>query len=77
MQFGIIKNVITGKFRNYVELKSLSGYCFYDADLPENERIYMTYIATPILDDAELERKYIIVYGNADKLNAENTENLT
>lgn len=69
MQYGIIKKDIQGRFHNYTELKSLQGYCFYDVD-DENKQ-YMTSILTPITDDAELERKYVVVFGDADKLNKE------
>lgn len=69
MQYGIIKKDIQGKFHNYTELTSLQGYCFYDVD--ETERTYTTSILTPITDEAELERKYIVVMGNADVLNEE------
>lgn len=69
MQCGIIKKDIQGKFNNYTELTSLQGYCFYDAD--NTSKHYMTNIFTPITDEAELERKYIVVQGNADQLNEE------
>lgn len=66
---GIIKNTIVGKFRNYTELKAEQGYCFYDAEVEEENRNYMTSISTPILNDSELERKFIAVKGNAEELN--------
>lgn len=66
---GVIKKEIQGRFNKYTELRSLQGYCFYDAD--EEQRQYMTSILTPITDEAELQRKYVVVYGNADKLNEE------
>lgn len=69
MQYGIIKKDIQGKFNNYTELTSLQGYCFYDVDA--NEKQYMNSILTPITDEVELERKYIVVFGNAQKLNEE------
>lgn len=69
MQYGIIKKDIQGRFHNYTELTSLQGYCFYDVD--DTERQYMTNILTPITDEAELERKYVVVFGDADKLNEE------
>lgn len=69
MQYGIIKKDIQGRFHNYTELTSLQGYCFYDVD--DEQRQYMTSILTPITDEAELERKYIVVMGNADVLNEE------
>lgn len=69
MQYGIIKNDIQGRFHNYTKLTSLQGYCFYDVD--DEQRQYMTSILTPITDEAELERKYAVVFGDADKLNEE------
>lgn len=66
---GIVKREIQGKFNKYTELRSLQGYCFYDAD--EEQRQYITSILTPITDEAELQRKYVAVYGNADQLNNE------
>jgi hypothetical protein len=69
----LIKNFINGKFRTYTEVRSPQGYCFYDVD--EIERSYTEYIATPITDKAELERKFVLVEGNADELNEEMIEN--
>ena len=66
---GIVKKEIQGKFNKYTELRSSQGYCFYDAD--ETERQYITSVLTPITNEAELARKYIAVYGDADKLNEE------
>lgn len=66
---GIVKKEIQGKFNKYTELTSLQGYCFYDAD--ETERQYITSVLTPITNEAELARKYVAVYGDADKLNEE------
>jgi hypothetical protein len=66
---GIVKKEIQGKFNKYTELRSLQGYCFYDAD--ETERQYITSVLTPITDEAELARKYIAVHGDADQLNEE------
>jgi hypothetical protein len=66
---GIVKKEIQGKFNKYTELRSLQGYCFYDAD--ETERQYITSVLTPITNEAELARKYVAVYGDADKLNEE------
>jgi hypothetical protein len=45
------------------------GYCFYDVD--DEQRQYMTSISTPIMDEIELARKYIVVQGDAEKLNEE------
>ena len=69
MQYGIIKKDIQGRFNKYTELTSLQGYCFYDVD--DTERRYMASILTPITDEVELERKYVVVFGDADKLNEE------
>lgn len=69
MEYGIIKKEIQGVRGNYTELKSLDGYCFYDVDA--EERNYLTAIFTPITDETELERKFKVVYGDADKLNEE------
>lgn len=69
MEYGIIKKEIQGRIGNYTELKALDGYCFYDVDA--EERNYLTGIATPITNEAELERKFKVVYGNADELNEE------
>ena len=66
---GIVKKDIQGNFNKYTKLKSLQGYCFYDVD--STERQYMTSVLTPITNEAELARKYIAVYGDADKLNEE------
>ena len=66
---GIVKREIQVRFNKYTELRSLQGYCFYDAD--EEQRQYITSILTPITDEAELSRKYVAVYGDADQLNEE------
>ena len=65
----LIITTIQGKFKNYTEIRSPQGYCFYDVDA--TERNYIEYIATPILDRAELERKFVLIEGNADELNEE------
>lgn len=62
-----IKIEIKGKFTKYAELIAEQGYCFYDVD--DEERQYMTYTATPITDIEELKRKYVVIYGDADRLN--------
>ena len=64
-----IKITLKGKYLLYSELVADYGYCFYDVD--DEQRQYMTYIATPILDEIELARKYIVVEGDAEKLNEE------
>lgn len=64
-----IKIEIKGKFTKYAELTAEKGYCFYDID--NEERYFMTNISTPITDMAELIRKYIVVFGNANRLNEE------
>ena len=63
----LIIKTINGKFRTYVEVRSPLGYCFYDVDA--EERNYLEYIATPILNEEELKRKFVLVEGNADALN--------
>ena len=60
---------IIGRFRNYTEVVAKDGYCFYDADLPQDERNYMQSISTPILDRTVLESKFVAVFGDADQLN--------
>lgn len=65
----LIINYVNGNFRTYVEVRSPLGYCFYDVD--EQDRSYTNYIATPILNIEELKRKFILVEGDADKLNQE------
>lgn len=69
MQYGIIKKEIQGRFNKYTELVAEQGYCFYDVN--EEERNYLTRAFTPITDDAELEKIYVVVFGDADKLNEE------
>lgn len=58
---------IKGNSVKYAELKAEQGYCFYDVD--ETERSYTESIATPITDESELQRKFIVVLGYADVLN--------
>jgi hypothetical protein len=64
-----IKIEFKGNIHRYAELTANYGYCFYDVD--EEQRYYMTSISTPILDDTELARKYVVVFGDAEKLNLE------
>ena len=64
-----IKIEIKGKFYKYAELTADYGYCFYDID--DEVRNYITSISTPITDYVELARKYVVVEGNVDDLNAE------
>ena len=64
-----IKIEIKGNIHKYAELTAENGYCFYDVD--EQERCYMTSTSTPIMDESEIARKYIVVQGDADKLNEE------
>lgn len=64
-----IKIIIKGNINKYAELTAEVGYCFYDVD--DEQRYYMTSISTPITDMTELTRKYIVVQGDADKLNGE------
>ena len=65
----LIKKRVNGKFKDYTEVRSPLGYCFYDIDA--KERNYLEYIATPILNEEELKRKFVLVEGNAEKLNEE------
>lgn len=60
---------IKGKFTKYAELTAEKGYCFYDVD--DEEKHYTTSTATPITDIDELAKKYVVVQGDADKLNKE------
>lgn len=60
---------IKGKFTKYAEITAEQGYCFYDVD--EEERQYTEKIFTPVIDESELARKYVVVLGYADVLNAE------
>lgn len=62
-----IKIEIKGTSVKYAELTAEQDYCFYDID--EAERSYTKKIATPILDENELQRKFIVVQGNAETLN--------
>ena len=73
---GIKIKVIKGTIVDYKILTAETGFCFYDGDEPENERNYLTEITTPITDAKELERKYIVVQGNAEELNAELKEEI-
>lgn len=66
---GIRIENIKGRFVDFIKLTAESGFCFYDKD--EEERNYLTSITTPITDKQELERKYIVVQGNAQDLNFE------
>ena len=61
---------IKGNIHKYAELTAEQGYCFYDVD-DDEQRQYMTSISTPILDESELARKYVVVEGDAEKLNEE------
>ena len=69
-----IKIEFKGNIHRYAELTADYDYCFYDVD--DEERNYMTYVATPITDEEELARKYVVVQGNAEKLNEEVQQNL-
>ena len=64
-----VKITIMGNIHKYSYLEVEQGYCFYDVD--DEQRQYMNSISTPIIDETELARKYIVVLGNADKLNKE------
>lgn len=63
---------VNGKFRTYAEVRSPIGYCFYDAEA--EERNYLEYIASPILNEEKLKRKFVLVEGDAEKLNEELSE---
>lgn len=63
--------LVQGTFINFAKLSVDDGYCFYDVDEPETERSYMTDLTTPVINMLELRRKYIVVAGDADKLNEE------
>lgn len=60
---------IKGKFNQYAVLTAEQGWCFYDNTA--EERNYVTQTFTPVIDEAELERTYVAIQGNADKLNEE------
>lgn len=64
----IIKK-INGKFNDYSEVTAPYGYCFYDKD--EQDRNYMERIFTPVTDVEKLREQFVLVEGNADKLNEE------
>lgn len=65
----LIINIINGRFNDYAKVWVVDGYCFYDAD--SEERQYFDSIITPITDVLELKRKFVVVQGNAEKLNEE------
>ena len=65
----LIINIINGRFNNYSKVWVVDGYCFYDAD--EEERQYMNKVITPLTDETEIKRKYVVVQGDAEKLNKE------
>ena len=64
-----IKIEFKGNIHRYAELTANYGYCFYDVD--DEQKYYMTSISTPIFDITELARKYVVVFGDAEKLNEE------
>lgn len=64
-----LKITLMGNINKYYFLEAEDGYCFYDVD--DEQRQYMTIISTPITDEAEIARKYVVVFGDAEKLNAE------
>lgn len=66
----IIKKIY-GKTITYSDVYAPCGYCFYDKD--EEHRSYMERVTSPIIDEQLLREKYIIVQGNAEKLNEELT----
>lgn len=62
-----LKIAIKGKYTKHAEITAEQGYCFYDVN--NEERVYFEKIFTPITDMVEIERKYIVVEGNAEELN--------
>lgn len=62
---------IKGTFLNYSKVSVDKGYCFYDVDYEEENRNYTTSITTPLTDEEAIRKKYIVVQGNAEELNAE------
>lgn len=46
-----------------------NGYCFYDT--LQKERMYITKLITPTININELEKRYIVIEGDANILNAE------
>lgn len=60
---------IRGKFNQYAVLTAEQGYCFYDVN--EEQRNYSTQIFTPVINEAELEKTYVVVQGDAEILNKE------
>jgi hypothetical protein len=63
----LIINIINGRFNNYAKVWVGNGYCFYDAD--SEDRQYFESIITPITDETELKRRFVVVQGSAEKLN--------
>ena len=57
---------IKGNVIKYAELRAEQGYCFYDID--DTEKNYIESIATPILDESELARKFVVIQGNVEDL---------
>lgn len=70
----LIITKINGRFRDYSEVISPYGYCFYDKD--EENVNYITKITTPIIDEQVIRNKFVLVQGNADDLNAKLMEEL-
>ena len=64
---GIKIETIYGKV-TYTKITAEPNYSFYDIDAIN--KIYMQSITTPITDSAEIARKYIPAWGNAEDLNA-------
>lgn len=64
-----LKITLKGKYSLYAEIVADYGYCFYDVE--DEQRNYIAYIATPITNEAEIARKYVVVQGEAEKLNKE------
>lgn len=64
-----LKITLMGNIHKYSFIEADYGYCFYDVD--DEQRQYMNSISTPIMDMAEIARKYVVVVGDAEKLNKE------
>ena len=60
---------IKGKFNKYAQLKAEHGWCFYNIN--DEEFYYLTELFTPVVDEEELAKTFVVVQGNADELNEE------
>jgi hypothetical protein len=64
-----LKIILMGNINKYSFIEADYGYCFYDVD--DEQRQYMNSISTPVIDEIEIARKYVVVEGDAEKLNKE------